>query len=670
MMRYLKGRNYWLLSMLLLLAMILGTCSLVYAINKNQANEPETKKPANTIDIPVVGTVEKLHELLAQSASMQKDLSGSQRNLAIDQSMSGGVMEKAAAPAQSPVADYSKSDFSATNVQVQGVDEADIVKTDGSYIYLLNQYQLSVVKAVPADKMQLVASVKYDDKTFNPRDLYVDSNHLIVIGDGYPNTPGPVYLEKRMISPGSRYNSQTCKAIIYDLKNKSNLTISREIELEGYCLSTRKIGSSLYLVANRNINYYRPGDPIILPVYRDSATGKDFQSLSCDKINYFPDCVYNSYVMVAAINTDNLDQKVDIKTYLGNGDNIYASTSNLYIAVNSYPRMQPLLKDSAFPETSPEVKTEIYRFALQGASSTCTGRGMVPGTILNQFSMDENKGYFRIATTSGEMWGSGDNTSKNHIYVLGEDLKLAGKLENIAPGEKIYSTRFMGDRAYMVTFRNVDPFFVIDLKNPQKPQILGKLKIPGYSDYLHPYDENHIIGFGKDTVEMKGWNNESQAFYQGLKIAIFDVTNVSQPVEMSRVVIGDRGTDSEILNNHKALLFSKEKNLMAFPVTLMELGTNNTKKGFSPAYGSFTFQGAYIYNINLKNGLQYKGRISHLEPADYQRSGDHWYDSDKNIERVLYIGNVLYTVSPGGIKAHSIADLKQISHLELYKSHN
>jgi inhibitor of cysteine peptidase len=370
--------------------------------------------------------------------------------------------------------------------------------------------------------------------------------------------------------------------------------------------------------------------------------------------------------MVAAVNTDNLDQKVDIKTYLGNGDNIYASTSNLYIAVSIYPRMQPLLKDSAFPETQPGVKTEIYRFALQGASSTCTGRGTVPGTILNQFSMDEHKGYFRIATTSGETWSRGADTSKNHIYVLDGDLKVTGKLENIAPGEKIYSTRFMGDRAYMVTFRDVDPFFVIDLKDPQNPHILGKLKIPGYSDYLHPYDENHIIGFGKDTVEMKGWNGEPQAFYQGLKIAIFDVTNVAQPIEMSRVVIGDRGTDSEILNNHKALLFSKEKNLLAFPVTLMELGANNTKKlSTAPAYGSFTFQGAYIYNIDLKNGLQYKGRISHLDPDDYQRAGDYWYDSDQNIKRVLYIGDVLYTLSPGKIQAQTLADLKPLASLEL-----
>lgn len=666
-MHILRRKKPWALSGLLLLVMILGICSVVYAINSGQTSaKPEVEPPVKTMEIPVVGTVGKLQELLTQSAALQDSLYGPRRDMMKEKSMANVSVDEAAAPAEAPVAN-GKADYSGTNVQVQGVDEADIVKTDGNYIYMLNQRQLSIVRAIPADKMQLVAKIKYDNNNFNPRDLYVDAKHLIVIGDAYRNNPQPLSQEKRMICPGPpQYSSQTCKAVIYNLNDKTNPAKNREIELEGYCLSTRKVGSSLYLVANRNIDYYRPGDPVILPSYRDSATGKDFQYLSCDRINYFPDCLYNAYVMVVAINTDNLDQKVDIKTYLGNGDNIYASPSNLYIAVNSYPRVQPLLKDSAFPEKQAEVETEVYRFALQGASTVCTGKGTVPGAILNQFSMDEHQGFLRIATTSGDMWNRGDNTSKNHIYVLDKELKPAGKLENIAPGEKIYSTRFMGDRAYMVTFRNVDPFFVIDLKNPQKPQILGKLKIPGYSDYLHPYDENHIIGFGKDTVEMKGWNGESQAFYQGLKIAVFDVTRVDQPVEMSRAVIGDRGTDSELLNNHKALLFSKEKNLLAFPVTLMELGANNTKKvDGAPAYGSFTFQGAYIYNIDLKNGLQYKGRISHLESDDYQRAGDYWYESDNNIKRVLYIGNVLYTVSPGQIKAQSIADLKPISSLKL-----
>ena len=233
--------------------------------------------------------------------------------------MAGGTSDKqTVAPTSAPTAN-AKADYSDTNVQVQGVDEADIVKTDGSYIYTLKNKQLSIVKAVPADEMKLVSKLSFDNN-FNPRDLYVDAKHLIVIGDSYKNSPQPIIQEKKMIYPGPpHYNPQTCKAIIYNTTDKSKITVSREIELEGNCLSSRKIGSSLYLVTNNGIPYYRPGDPIILPSIRDSATGKEFQSISCDKIHYFPDCIYRSYVIVAAVNTDNLDQKIDIKTYLGNG---------------------------------------------------------------------------------------------------------------------------------------------------------------------------------------------------------------------------------------------------------------------------------------------------------------------------------------------------------------
>ena len=127
----------------------------------------------------------------------------------------------------------------------------------------------------------------------------------------------------------------------------------------------------------------------------------------------------------------------------------------------------------------------------------------MPGSILNQFSMDENNGYFRITTTKGNLWGDGENISKNNLYVLDPDLNICGSLENIAPGERIYSTRFMGSRAYMVTFKKVDPLFVIDLKDVKNPKVLGALKIPGYSDYLHPYDGNYRINFGKDAIELE-----------------------------------------------------------------------------------------------------------------------------------------------------------------------
>lgn len=293
-----------------------------------------------------------------------------------------------------------------------------------------------------------------------------------------------------------------------------------------------------------------------------------------------------------------------------------------------------------------------------------TGKGSVPGSILNQFSMDEDNGYFRIATTKGNLWDEGENISKNNMYVLDSDLNICGSLEDVAPGERIYSVRFMGDRAYMVTFKKVDPLFVIDLKDPKAPTILGALKIPGYSDYLHPYDENHIIGFGKDTIELSNegtWKGEgTTAYYQGMKIALFDVSDVNNPKEKFKEIIGDRGTDSELLNNHKALLFSREKELMAFPVTVMQIESGGNVKGNNtPAYGSFSFQGAYVYNVDLEEGFKLRARISHIDEEEYKKAGDRWYRSNMNVERIIYIGEDLYTISKGMIKANSMADMKE-----------
>ena len=302
----------------------------------------------------------------------------------------------------------------------------------------------------------------------------------------------------------------------------------------------------------------------------------------------------------------------------------------------------------------------------------CKATGKVPGSILNQFSMDENNGYFRIATTKGSVTGMGDNASRNNMYVLDMDLKQVGAIEDIAPGEKIYSVRYMGDRAYMVTFRKVDPLFVIDLSTPDKPEILGKLKIPGYSDYLHPYDENHIIGFGKDAAVVAneegswGWVDEDNtaAYYQGMKIAMFDVTDPTKPIEMWKEEIGDRGTESELLNNHKALLFSKEKNLLAFPIRVAQIKDKNVKAW---TYGDTTFVGAYVYELTLENGFRLKAKLTNLDENDWKRLGNYYY-GDKSIDRLIYIGNNLYTIADSGYSAYDMTnDFEKVGELKLGK---
>ncbi|MBO8128347.1 MAG: beta-propeller domain-containing protein [Peptococcaceae bacterium] len=625
-------------------------------------------------DLPTVGSYENLKALLEEiNATRSKIFHGSLVRAGIALEVQGAASVKAAP--------QTNKDYSTTNTQVQGVDEADIAKTDGKYIYQVNNRRVIVIKAYPPEDMKIVSVLKFEEEKFVPRELYVDDKYLVVLGSTYhsivPIEPkGPV---PEIWPPPPVRN--TVEAVIYDISSKTNIKKLREVELEGDYVSSREIGSSLYLIANKYLDYYRimKGETEgLTPSYRDSAFKDEFVSVDYPDIRYFPGFIEPNYLIVAALDLDRPDDRMDVSTYLGAGENVYASQENLYIAVTRYqvPEKEPDRDAAAAPKRvivlSPvQSDTAIYKFALQRGRVLYRDSGKVPGRVLNQFSMDEYKGYFRIATTRGEIWRDDQYTSRNNIYVLDKTLKAVGKVEDIAPGEKIYAARFIGDRGYLVTFKKVDPFFVIDLKNPRNPKILGALKIPGYSDYLHPYDENHIIGFGKDTIEIAQkdrWGNEtgSMAFYQGMKIAIFDVSDVRNPVEEFKEVIGDRGTGSELLRNHKALLFNKEKNLLAFPVTVMEI-KHKKPAGITnmPQYGEFTFQGAYVYHVDLDSGFTLKGKITHLTSEDYLKSGRGWYNSGRNVERIIYIGDTLYTLSKEMVKAHDLTSLREINSLRI-----
>lgn len=633
------------------------------------------------VGLPMVGSYENLISMLAalpeeglygwRDAWLSSGVTADGIRLKASSNMDMAMNAQPEAQSIEAGAGTGAADYSGTNVQVEGVDEADIVKTDGSYIYLVSGQRVVVAKAYPAEDMQITASLDFTgNKSFSPLEMYVDGQDMIVIGyvDKYAAGPQP-YID---IYPPAYYRS-TVKAIIYDISDKANIKQVRELELEGSYVSSRKIGNAFYLLANKGI-YYNPLARTVeepRPVYRDTAAGGEYTEIDYSQIRCFPDFSRPNYLIVAGVNLQRPEEKADISTYLGSGDNIYASMENLYVAVSEYKYEVPensdimILPGSSGFSTS---KTKIYKFALNDGKLSYNASGEVPGIVLNQFSMDEYNNCFRIATTSGDIWRNDEYTSKNNLYTLDSGLNILGRLEGIAPGEKIYSVRFIGSRGYMVTFKTVDPFFVIDLKEPSRPAILGALKIPGYSDYMHPYDENHIIGFGKETIEIgqkgDGATGDTAAYYTGMKMAIFDVTEVSNPVEMYKETIGDRGTYSELLNNHKALLFAKDKNLLAFPVSVMEVQGDKVQDGY-PVYGEFVYQGAYIYNIDLTDGFLLKGRITHLLDEDYQKSGNYWYDSDKNVERILYIGDVLYTLSGKYIKASNLQGLTEIGTLEI-----
>jgi len=551
------------------------------------------------------------------------------------------AMEGSAAPSGS-------TDYSETNIQVEGVDEADIVKTDGKYIYVISNNKLHIIEAYPAEDAELLSSIYLGE--VDPYEIFIDGDTVLVFGQKYyySNIIEEVY-EEVVPEYYVPYGDLTVLQLL-DVSDRENPEITRTVEFEGRYISSRKIDSTAYFVISK-YQYYAPDDPEeIVPLYRDSEEGGFKQMCGCDEIGYLPPVEARGFVTLGAISMEDHDADIVKQTIVASGENIYASQDNLYVAEVDYDYEGE--------------RTVVHKFSLDGQVIEYSGSMEAPGHILNQFSMDEYDGYFRIATTKGHVSRSGESTSMNNIYVFDEELEMVGELEDLAPGERIYSARFMGERAYLVTFKKVDPLFVIDLSNPEEPEVLGKLKIPGYSDYLHPLDENHIIGIGKDTVEAEDGNF---AWYQGVKMAVFDVSDVEKPKELHKVVIGDRWTDSYALHDHKAFLYDHEKNLLVIPILLAEIDEEQYGEEVADnMQGDYVFQGAYVYDLTVEDGFDLRGTVTHMDDENaFDKYGYYYYDYGYAIKRSLYIDDVLYTVSENRVQGNSLDDLELVAGIEL-----
>lgn len=573
------------------------------------------------------------------------------------------------------------SEYSITNIQVTGVDEGDTIKTDGRNIYYLANNSLIIASSDP-NVTQIISKTPLDS-LMTAKEIYLNGNKILVIGTNYSKTisysvplkattvaPIPTN-SARPIMPWPTYNNQShVVATLLDITDKTNPSIIRSVEVSGNLVTSRVTNGYAYLVLNSYIPYYYPTNvktPVgtnLLPEFRDVKTDKAIADLENDNasINYQPianctDVEYltpnrgNGFLQVIAVPVENPEAPLGKKIIWGanSGDQVYASLTNLYVASpnNQY----------RFWNNNTE-RTELYKFNFDKNSIKLAASQTVPGTVLNQFSMDENNGYFRLATT--ERNSTVNNGFTNHLLVLNSDLSRLGSVDNFSPVEKIYSARFMNNRAYVVTFRQIDPFMVFDLTDPRSPQLAGELKIPGYSNYLQPYDDTHIIGIGKNAASSD--ENPGFAWYQGMKLGLFDVTNPNQPVQLFKTDIGDRGTDSPALSDHHALLFSKDKNLLAFPITIAIL-TDEQKNSTSTAawaYGKTSFQGLMVYNLDLVNGFKEFGRITHMASStvqpDYYGYG---YGSDV-VKRSLYVGDKLYVASDKQMTIHNLFNLAQL----------
>lgn len=630
------NKLYPLISAAIMVAIIIGIGVPLHNSHPLNENKIEAGKTIETVTAEGLPKVENFENLYAMLTKIDNS-GGLVYENSVDSMITNDVTNSTDSSKQEASEEYSD-----TNTQVEGVDEADIVKTDGNYIYYLTKNNL---KIVDAQKMSVMATVEFDETDFYSNELYVKGDKVIVIGNRYESGRKEYSIDSMytdiMYAPGTSYTVIK----VFDISNRAKPQLARTVEIEGYYLSSRMIDNDIYLMANKSIYAYELKNKDIdeldekdyKPKYKDTAISDEIKYVEFQDMCYIPNIETANYLNIVSFDVTN-NEKANVDTYLGAGSEIYASDKNLYITRVIYNYEE----ENNYREY--ETSTEIYKFNLVEGKCNFDKAGEVPGGVLNQFSMDENGEYFRIATTSNKDWDSENNT--NNLYVLNAKLEIIGKVEGLAKGERIYSVRFMGDRAYMVTFVETDPLFVIDLSNPTNPTVLGELKIPGYSKYLHPYDETHIIGFGERT-KVVNYGYGDQVITDGMKMALFDVTDPNNPKELYSVDIGERGTYSELLYNHKALLFSKEKNIIAFPISVTEDDYE------------VTFQGAIVYGLNLEEGFTLKGEISHIE------EGYDLYKSGNRVNRIIYINDKLYTLSNDLIKVTDMNTMEELDHIDL-----
>jgi uncharacterized secreted protein with C-terminal beta-propeller domain len=521
-------------------------------------------------------------------------------------------------------------EHSTTNIQVTGVDEADSVKTDDhGYIYLITGNNITILKGYPPEEAQIVSVITLTD--MSPLGIFINGNRLAVLGGKY-NTAQTSSYDFRW----SYFTDTSTYAKVYDVTNRSKPNLLNTYTTSGSYFNSRMIGEYVYLVASTPAYYtleVLPGfttDTVNLPKIGSDGNSKE---VAATEIHYSNTTdTYYMFTTIMAINVQNAAEEPSHKTIMtGGASAMYVSMNNVYI---SYPASD---------------KTSIYRVHIENSTIIPEAQGEVPGSILNQFSMDEYNDYFRIATTT---W---TETQKNNVYVLDMNLTIVGSLTDLAPSEHIYLARFMGNKCYLVTFVSIDPLFVIDLSNPTKPIVLGELKIPGYSDYLHPYDENHLIGVGKHTVEA---DQGFFAWYQGVKIALFDVSNVSNPLQIANYTIGERGSDSPVLRDHKAFLFDRQRNLLVIPALVAQIDRSEYPGEIPPyAYGKPVWQGALVFNVTLEKGFLLKGGVTHIETTAEKENSNYY------VQRSLYIEDTLYTVSNVKVKMNNLQDLAPIKEI-------
>ena len=506
-----------------------------------------------------------------------------------------------------------QSSFAQTYKQVDAVDEGDIIKNDGKYIYWVDSSSNTVkIYSAKGKDTKLVSTIddfEYDS-TFDYSeaadyteeyisDIYIYNDTLIVNnGANHYN--------------GSEFNYAT-KTHIYDISDKTSPKETNSFEQSGYYTSSRMICSQLYVVSNYNVNSYVCKDDNDYVPYVCNGKTAQKESIALNDICYAENPNTASYLVVSAINVETGKKSADTKALFGAGTDIYCNENNMFIAMNKQEWDDNGEKCDAKVQL---VKVQLTENDIQFAAT-----GEVEGNTHNQFSMDEKDGNLRVATTSYNK----DGKEINNLFVLNEKLETIGEVTGFAETESIKAVRFIGDMAYVITYEQTDPLFVIDLSDPAKPIIKGEVKITGFSSLLVPVDENTLLGIGYSTDG--GDNDIDMEITDGIKLALFDISNPEKPQVLDSYVMKD--STSEAQETHRALVVNADKGYYAIPYNSKYYEYDEL------SHGAITFE-VKDARINVTNTFK-------TEDSKFESVTNSGY-----VSRCTYIDDTLYVIDDNG----------------------
>ncbi len=551
-----------------------------------------------------------------------------------------GAMTSAAGTATSAA-----TTFTGTNVQVQGVDEPDTVKTDGTHLFVAAGDKVSILNAYPPNSTGVLSTITL----------------------GGASVLGLEASDGRLLVLSQRSSAQTSiDLLLYDVSDLAHPRLIENSSVQGSYVAARMAQGYAYAIVQQ-------------PCYQYDGTG----SASAEMPEVYengvlnvlpPSSVYYAqnvtqfsfYTMIVGMSMSNGSNNVT-SVLTGPSSTIYVSTSSIYVVYTNYPQYYAdgILGDvftggtiSAATIQESAQNSTIFRASYSNGVVQVAAVGSVPGNVLNQFSLDEYDGYFRVATSRTALI-SGNATMSDDVYVLDQNMSQVSALTNIAPGENIYAVRFVGDLGYVVTFEQIDPLFVISFQDMTNPVVLSALKVNGYSDYLYPLPNGYLIGVGKDSVPSSTGNF---AYYLGLKLSLFQVFDNGTSAQVSKYLIGDRGTDSPVLTDHLAFTFDSTRNIMVIPVLLAQVSGSQTYSPNSPPpFGDYVWQGAYVFNVT-DSGFTLLGMVSQYPSG--QSYGDS-PNSSLQIYRSVIIGDYLYTISLSEVMVSSLSSFSTLATIPL-----